>query len=224
MCRQERIKLAEAETQRGTFSQIHLRSKLLQIKAIIIIHFYGNDSGFPECAPIPVPEAGALCPSFVGLRALYRWNHKLPVLTVDFRHAQDRGGSPAWASIVEVKEETFCEYAFDQNIEKIKHETRLSLFNASKKMTYCKKVSCYYPPPLQRPSRTGNMTLRGKYTVYDLYSRLHTSPLLALLEPWKVVVLSSGPPCFHGVSPSRCNYSRLSTFQGSRLDYVYKVE
>jgi len=58
-------------------------------------------------------------------------------MIVNFRPVQNRGGSPAWASMVEVKDETFCECIRSKHPEN-NHETRLLLFNASKKTTYCK--------------------------------------------------------------------------------------
>jgi len=88
---------------------------------------------------------------------LYSREHKS--LTVDFRPALNRGGSPAWASMVEVIEETFCECTgskFPGN----NHETPLIRFNVLKRMAYFKKC-CVIPPPQQRPNRAANMILRG---------------------------------------------------------------
>jgi len=38
---------------------------------------------------------------------------------MDCRPAENRVGSPAWASMIEVKEETFFASAFDQNIHEM---------------------------------------------------------------------------------------------------------
>jgi len=48
--------------------------------------------------------------------AMYSREHE--TLTEEFRLAQNHGGSPAWASVVEVNKGTFCECT-DQNILKI---------------------------------------------------------------------------------------------------------
>jgi len=61
---------------------------------------------------------------------LTMYSREYKSLTVDFRLAQNRGGSPAWASMVEMKEERFGECIRSKHRGN-NHATRLLLIHAS---------------------------------------------------------------------------------------------
>jgi len=74
-------------------------------------------------------------------------------LTVDFRPAQNCGGSPAW--LKRKKKHFGC--ALDQHIQEI--ITKLDFYSLTRKKMAFKSVES--PPPPQRFSRAANMILRG---------------------------------------------------------------
>jgi len=96
-----------------------------------------------------------------------------------FVSPQNRGGSPAWASMVEIREKDFAS-ALYQNVQKNNHGTRISPFNALKRMAYCKN-KCAIPLPPQRSSRDSDFA-RHESPLIGLCSRLFISR--SLMESW----------------------------------------